>query len=461
MVMVVDRAWSRFSAGLAFRQRFRGSTAAVLSGRRQPDRALDPGQPRHRPAVPACSACDPAWYSSAFGAHLTWTLPFGLLIMFAVFNRFDRRYEEAARDLGATSWQTFRHVVLPIIAPSLIGVGLFGFTLSYDEFARTPADRRHLQHPAARDLRHDHQRHHAGALCAGHRDHRLVLPGDRAGAGLGHHRAPPPRAPRQRRRQGGMTWLAARACCGWPTAGPQDTAPLAAAIDRGEVDPGDHRRHRRQDRGQRLRQRFHPRLRHPGAEAAAGRAPAAARRPRSRSASPSSCPAAPRAGCRRISWCSAARRRRRAASAPRLAIGVGLTRAFKPEEIGRAAQIEATAEAVPAAHDGCRHRLAGRRAFRPDQVPAAHQGAHRGGGAARRDDRDRGHLSFDGAVARRLGARRRRGAGRDADAPRTEAAICKRLVALSPASPAPRPASSCCATRSSCWAMPRAGRAIS
>ncbi|MFT6912587.1 MAG: putative spermidine/putrescine transport system permease protein, partial [Paracoccaceae bacterium] len=34
-------------------------------------------------------------------------------------------------------WQTFRHVVLPIIAPSLIGVALFGFTLSYDEFART------------------------------------------------------------------------------------------------------------------------------------------------------------------------------------------------------------------------------------------------------------------------------------------------------------------------------------
>ncbi|MDF2618660.1 MAG: binding-protein-dependent transport system inner rane component [Xanthobacteraceae bacterium] len=78
-----------------------------------------------------------AWYSSAFGAHLTWTLPFGLLIMFAVFNRFNPAYEEAARDLGASSWQTFAHVVLPIILPSLIGVGLFGFTLSYDEFART------------------------------------------------------------------------------------------------------------------------------------------------------------------------------------------------------------------------------------------------------------------------------------------------------------------------------------
>jgi putative spermidine/putrescine transport system permease protein len=79
----------------------------------------------------------PAWFSSAFGAHLTWTLPFGVLIMLAVFNRFSPSYEEAARDLGASPWQTFYHVLLPMIAPSLIGVGLFGFSLSYDEFART------------------------------------------------------------------------------------------------------------------------------------------------------------------------------------------------------------------------------------------------------------------------------------------------------------------------------------
>lgn len=77
------------------------------------------------------------WASSGYGSQLTWTLPFGLLIMFAVFNRFDKSYEEAARDQGATAWQTFAHVVLPIIAPSLLGVALFGFTLSYDEFART------------------------------------------------------------------------------------------------------------------------------------------------------------------------------------------------------------------------------------------------------------------------------------------------------------------------------------
>ncbi|GGG74897.1 ABC transporter permease [Salipiger pallidus] len=77
------------------------------------------------------------WATSGFGSQLTWTLPFGLLIMFAVFNRFDKSYEEAARDQGASAGQTITHVVLPIIAPSLIGVGLFGFTLSYDEFART------------------------------------------------------------------------------------------------------------------------------------------------------------------------------------------------------------------------------------------------------------------------------------------------------------------------------------
>ena len=76
-------------------------------------------------------------FTSGMGTQLTWTLPFGLLIMFAVFNRFDKSYEEAARDLGATQWQTIREVVLPIIAPSIIGIGLFGFTLSYDELARS------------------------------------------------------------------------------------------------------------------------------------------------------------------------------------------------------------------------------------------------------------------------------------------------------------------------------------
>ena len=76
-------------------------------------------------------------FSSGLGAQLTWTLPFGLLIMFAIFNRFNPAYEEAARDLGASPWQTLRHVVLPLIGPSLVGIGMFGFTLSWDEIARS------------------------------------------------------------------------------------------------------------------------------------------------------------------------------------------------------------------------------------------------------------------------------------------------------------------------------------
>jgi putative spermidine/putrescine transport system permease protein len=77
------------------------------------------------------------WYTSGLGAHLSWTLPFGLLIMFAVLGRFDRAYEEAAYDLGASRWQSLRHVVIPILFPGIIAVALFGFTLSYDEFPRS------------------------------------------------------------------------------------------------------------------------------------------------------------------------------------------------------------------------------------------------------------------------------------------------------------------------------------
>jgi putative spermidine/putrescine transport system permease protein len=125
-----------FSAGLAFRNRFRGASLVfylAIASLIVPSILIGLGIG----LLFRVLGWEAAWYSSGFGAHLTWTLPFGLLIMFAVFNRFDRRFEEAARDLGATSWQTVRYVIVPILMPSLIGVGLFGFTLSYDEFARS------------------------------------------------------------------------------------------------------------------------------------------------------------------------------------------------------------------------------------------------------------------------------------------------------------------------------------
>jgi putative spermidine/putrescine transport system permease protein len=79
----------------------------------------------------------PSLFTSALGAQLTWTLPFGVFAMFAVVNRFNRSYEEAADDLGASSWQRFTHVTLPILLPGIIGVAMGAFTLSYDEYART------------------------------------------------------------------------------------------------------------------------------------------------------------------------------------------------------------------------------------------------------------------------------------------------------------------------------------
>ena len=123
-------------AGLAFRRRFAGATILfyiVIASLVMPSVVVSLGIG----AMFEMLGIERAWYSSALGAHLTWTLPFGLLIMLAVFNRFNPAYEEAARDLGATGWQTIRHIVVPIIAPSLLGVALFGFTLSYDEIART------------------------------------------------------------------------------------------------------------------------------------------------------------------------------------------------------------------------------------------------------------------------------------------------------------------------------------
>ena len=135
MVMTVTVIVS-VMGGLAFRKRFTGSGILfylIITSLVIPSILVSLGVG----LIWSQSGMTVHWATSGFGAQLTWTLPFGLLIMFAVFNRFDRSYEEAARDLGASSWQTIRFVVLPIIAPSLIGVALFGFTLSYDEFART------------------------------------------------------------------------------------------------------------------------------------------------------------------------------------------------------------------------------------------------------------------------------------------------------------------------------------
>lgn len=123
-------------AGLAFRRRFAGAAFVfylAIASLIMPGLLVGLGVGLTFQSL----GVQTTWFLSALGAQLTWTLPFGMLIMFAVFSRFNRAYEEAARDLGASNWQIFLWVVLPILFPGMIAVALFGFTLSYDEFPRT------------------------------------------------------------------------------------------------------------------------------------------------------------------------------------------------------------------------------------------------------------------------------------------------------------------------------------
>ncbi len=125
-----------FLAGLAFRRRFFGDTVIfylMIGSLVAPGLVLGLGVGLMFNFL----GIFPNWTTSGLGAQLSWTLPFGVLVMFAVMSRFDGRWEEASRDLGASPLQTIRLVVLPILLPGLVAVALFGFTLSYDEFART------------------------------------------------------------------------------------------------------------------------------------------------------------------------------------------------------------------------------------------------------------------------------------------------------------------------------------
>ncbi len=70
-------------------------------------------------------------------AHFVYVLPYFLLIAIAALDRLDVALEEAAADLGATSWTVFRKVTLPQIWPVLLGATSLAFALSFDEFIIT------------------------------------------------------------------------------------------------------------------------------------------------------------------------------------------------------------------------------------------------------------------------------------------------------------------------------------
>ena len=70
-------------------------------------------------------------------AHIMFNLSFVIVTVRSRLIGFDRSLEEAAQDLGATPWQTFRLITLPLILPGVIAAALLAFALSIDDFVIT------------------------------------------------------------------------------------------------------------------------------------------------------------------------------------------------------------------------------------------------------------------------------------------------------------------------------------
>ena len=68
--------------------------------------------------------------------HVVWTVPFAVIILLAGFPRNLAENERAARVMGADRWTRFREIILPQIAPTVLGAAVFAFTLSYNEATR-------------------------------------------------------------------------------------------------------------------------------------------------------------------------------------------------------------------------------------------------------------------------------------------------------------------------------------
>jgi spermidine/putrescine transport system permease protein len=74
-----------------------------------------------------------SWKTAAF-AHLVWIIPVVTLVISIQVYSFDPALEEAAFDLGASRWQVFREVTLPVLLPGVVSGSLFAFLLSWGNF---------------------------------------------------------------------------------------------------------------------------------------------------------------------------------------------------------------------------------------------------------------------------------------------------------------------------------------
>ncbi len=76
-------------------------------------------------------------FSTIVIAHVMFNISYVVITVRARIAGFDRALEEAAMDLGANEWTTFRKVTLPLIAPGILAASLLAFALSVDDFVIT------------------------------------------------------------------------------------------------------------------------------------------------------------------------------------------------------------------------------------------------------------------------------------------------------------------------------------
>ena len=129
-------AFMAFTLSMAFRRRFRGDGLAfyvILLALMTPGFLLGLGTQIFWKSLGE----ETSLWRTALGTNTVWGIPFGFLVMIAIWNRYDDHIDEAARDLGANAARTFGEVTLPLVWTGIFGAFLFGFTLTWNDFDRT------------------------------------------------------------------------------------------------------------------------------------------------------------------------------------------------------------------------------------------------------------------------------------------------------------------------------------
>ena len=70
-------------------------------------------------------------------AHISFSLAYVVIVILARLRTFDPALEEAGLDLGATEWQVFRRITIPLLLPGILAAALLCFTVSFDDYVIT------------------------------------------------------------------------------------------------------------------------------------------------------------------------------------------------------------------------------------------------------------------------------------------------------------------------------------